>query len=65
MAQTRLPMRQFRELLHLHFEQGLSQRLIACNLGEVRSTMPHASFLRISNANKVLYQLAHRQEPTQ
>ena len=39
MAQSRLPMRQIRELLHLHFEQGLSQRLIARSLGVVRSTV--------------------------
>ena len=32
-------MRQIRELLHLHFEQGLSQRLIARSLGVVRSTV--------------------------
>lgn len=39
MAQSRLLMRQIRELLHLHFEQGLSQRLIARSLGVVRSTV--------------------------
>ncbi len=39
MAQTRLPMRQIRELLHLHFEQGPSQRLIARSLRVVRSTV--------------------------
>lgn len=32
-------MRQIRELLHLHFEQVLSQRLIARSLGVVRSTV--------------------------
>jgi len=32
-------MRQLRELLHLHFEQKLSQRLIARSLGVVRSTV--------------------------
>jgi transposase len=32
-------MRQIRELLHLHFDQGLSQRLIARSLGVVRSTV--------------------------
>ena len=32
-------MRQIRELLYLHFEQGLSQRLIARRLGVVRSTV--------------------------
>jgi transposase len=32
-------MRQIRELLHLHFEQDLSQRLIARSLGVVRSTV--------------------------
>ena len=32
-------MRQIRELLTLHFEQGLSQRLIARSLGVVRSTV--------------------------
>ena len=39
MAQSRLLMRQIRELLYLHFEQGLSQRLIARSLGVVRSTV--------------------------
>ena len=39
MAQERLPMRQIRELLRLHFEEGLSQRVIARALGVVRSTM--------------------------
>ena len=32
-------MRQIRELLRLHFEEGLSQRLIARALGVVRSTV--------------------------
>lgn len=32
-------MRHIRELPHLHFEQGLSQRLIARSLGVVRSTV--------------------------
>lgn len=32
-------MRQIRELLHLHFEQGLSQRLMARSLGVARSTV--------------------------
>src|SRR5690606_522448 len=36
---SRLPMKQIRELLTLHFEQGLSQRLIARSLGVVRSTV--------------------------
>ncbi len=39
MAQARLPMRQIRELLRLHFEDGLSQRVIARVLGVVRSTV--------------------------
>jgi transposase len=39
MTQSRLPMRQIRELLQLHFEHGLSQRLIARSLGVVRSTV--------------------------
>jgi transposase len=39
MTQSRLPMRQIRELLQLHFEHGLSQRLIARSLGMVRSTV--------------------------
>lgn len=39
MAQARLPMRQIRELLRLHFEEGLSQRVIARALGVVRSTV--------------------------
>jgi DNA-binding transcriptional regulator LsrR (DeoR family) len=32
-------MRQIRELLDLHFEQGLSQRLMARSLGVARSTV--------------------------
>lgn len=32
-------MRQIREVLRLHFEQGLSQRVIACALNMVRSTV--------------------------
>lgn len=39
MAQARLPMRQVRELLRLHLEEGLSQRVIARALGVVRSTV--------------------------
>lgn len=39
MAQARLSMRQIRELLRLHFEEGLSQRVIARALGMVRSTV--------------------------
>ena len=39
MAQARLPMRQIRELLRLHLEEGLSQRVIARALGVVRSTV--------------------------
>jgi len=39
MAQSRLFMRQIRELLRLHFDEGLSQRLIARSLGVVRSTV--------------------------
>jgi transposase len=39
MAQARLPMRQIRELLRLHLEEGLSQRVIARVLGVVRSTV--------------------------
>lgn len=35
-------MRQIRELLHLHFEQGLSQRLIERSLGIGRSTVERA-----------------------
>src|SRR3546814_7719336 len=39
MTQARIPMRQLRELLRLHFDEGLSQRLIARGLGVVRSTV--------------------------
>ena len=39
MSQSRLLMRQIRQLLQLHFEHGLSQRLIARSLGVVRSTV--------------------------
>lgn len=39
MAQARLSMRQIRELLRLHFEEGFSQRVIARVLGVVRSTV--------------------------
>ena len=39
MAQQRLSMRQIRELLRLHFEEGLSQRVIARAQGVVRSTV--------------------------
>lgn len=39
MTQARLPMRQTRELLRLHFDEGLSQRTIAQALGVVRSTV--------------------------
>ena len=39
MAQSRLLMRQIRDLLDLHFEQGLSQRLMARSLGVARSTV--------------------------
>jgi len=39
MAQSRLLMRQIRELLRLHFEEGLSQRLIARAQGVMRCTV--------------------------
>ena len=39
MAQSRLLMKQLRELLRLYFDEGLSQRLIARSLGVVRSTV--------------------------
>lgn len=42
MAQSRLFMRQIRELLRLHFDEGLSQRLIARSMGVVRSTVERA-----------------------
>ncbi len=42
MAQSRLYMRQIRELLRLHFDEGLSQRLIARSMGVVRSTVERA-----------------------
>ena len=39
MSQSRLPMRQIRQLLQLHFEHGLSRRQIARSLGVARSTV--------------------------
>ena len=39
MAQSRLLMRQIREVLRLHYEEAVSQRLIARALGLVRSTV--------------------------
>ena len=38
-AQSRLIMRQIRDLRHLHYEQGRSQRLMARSLGVARSTV--------------------------
>ena len=39
LAQSRLLMRQTRQLLDLHFLQGLSQRVIARSLGVARTTV--------------------------
>ena len=39
MSQSRLLMRQIRELLRLHYEEGLSQRVLARSQGVARCTV--------------------------